>query len=50
MLAARLVSSLSVGVELLLYGVDQLFDPQRAMVNDVDRIIPDVGRELQRNS
>lgn len=49
-LATRLVSSLPVRVKLLLYSVDQLLDPQRAVVDDMDRIIPDVRRKLQRFS
>lgn len=50
MLAARLVSSLAIRVKLLLYGVDELLDSQRTVVNDVDRVIPNIRRKLQRNS
>lgn len=49
MLAPRLVGSLAVWVKLLLYGIDQLLNPQRAVVDDVDRIVPDIRRKLQRS-
>lgn len=50
MLAARLVSPFSIRVELVLYGVDQLFDPQRAVMDDVDRIVSHIRGKLDHNS
>lgn len=49
-LATRLVGSLPVRVKLLLYSVDQLLNPHGTVVDDVNRIIPNIGWKLQRNS
>lgn len=50
MLATRLVSSFAIRVELLLYCVHELLDPQRTVVHKVDRVVSNIRRELQRDS